>query len=152
MKLYAVIYSVGGFTKENVASPKIAGVYSNIEIAEAVKKAVGYGASVVPLELNEIGKGYIQFAKQMFNIDLEKMLDQEKNKSNSVEENKELRHLSDLEKKCLMSAEEFLECEESETIIEDDGCGYWATHDKVSDVNCFAIKPDWATHVCWYNK
>jgi hypothetical protein len=152
MKLYAVIYSVGGFAKEDVARPGIAGVYSNMEVAEAVKKAVGYGASVVPLVLDEIGKGYIQFAKEMFNMDLEAMLASKMNTANCSEEKIQFREFSELDKECLMSAEEFLMDEESGTIIDDDGCGYWATLDKVSDVSCFSEKPDWATHVCWYNK
>lgn len=35
----------------------------------------------------------------------------------------------------------------------DDGNGYWcAGETRQSDVNCFSKKPEWATHVAWYNR
>ena len=38
------------------------------------------------------------------------------------------------------------------SIMSGDGTGYWATDTERSDVDCWADKPDWATHVAWYNK
>ena len=143
MKIYAVIYSVGGFTKEDVYRPAIAGVYTNNKIAEAVKKSVGYGASVVSLEMNEISPGYIKFAKEILKIDIEKMLE---------EEQVGLRDLNKLDQECLMEADEFLSYCNSGAIIPDDGFGYWATDKKISDISAFENQPTWATHVCWYNK
>lgn len=43
----------------------------------------------------------------------------------------------------------------------DDGVGYWATEDKMSDISVFnwdgkkvvySKSPEWATHIAWFNK
>uniref|UniRef100_A0AAU8GH09 Uncharacterized protein n=2 Tax=unclassified Seunavirus TaxID=2494210 RepID=A0AAU8GH09_9CAUD len=37
--------------------------------------------------------------------------------------------------------------------IPDDGIGYWCRDDKhESCVSCWTPKPEWATHVAWYNR
>lgn len=36
-------------------------------------------------------------------------------------------------------------------IIPNDGCGFWCKGGQESTVDCFATRPDWATHVAWYN-
>lgn len=38
------------------------------------------------------------------------------------------------------------------SIMDDDGCGYYATETHMSRVNCFSQRPSWATHVVWFNK
>ena len=61
--------------------------------------------------------------------------------------------LSDDEKStCLMTADEFHEGDRSGMLTCDDGNGVWATATHKSDVPCGATKPDWATHVVWYNR
>lgn len=62
---------------------------------------------------------------------------------------------------CYMPWEEFVSCCETNTLTDDDGHGELATKDHhVSNVRIFPgdaidknyVRPDWATHVCWYNK
>lgn len=61
--------------------------------------------------------------------------------------------LSDDEKSTsLMTADDFREGYESGMLTCDDGSGVWATATQKSDVPCGATKPDWATHVVWYNR
>ena len=143
MKLFAVIYSVGGFAREDAATPSIAGIYSDEKIADTVRKAAGVGAKVVPVELDEIAPGYLDFAKQVLNIDL-----------NQIQEDKRLgmKDISEFDRECLMTAEEFDQDADSGFLTSDDGSGYWATDKKVSRVSCWSSQPEWATHVCWYNK
>jgi hypothetical protein len=143
MELLAVIYTVGGFAREDASKAAIAGIFTDPKIAETVRKAAGYDAKVVTVTLDKIAPGYINFAKEVLNIDLAEIL-QEKELG--------LREFSDLDKRCLMSAEEFMQDEESGGITGDDGHGYWATDKKVSNVSCWREKPEWATHVCWYNR
>lgn len=61
-----------------------------------------------------------------------------------------LREQSDLDRECLMTAEDFLE-EAGRGFIPSDGSGYWATENMVSGVSCWNKQPKWATHVCWFN-
>lgn len=53
----------------------------------------------------------------------------------------------------VMSEKEWNESVESGCFIPYDGSGYWAT-EKGMDPNADAFypKPDWATHVAWFNK
>jgi hypothetical protein len=53
----------------------------------------------------------------------------------------------------IMTVEEWVGGLESTAFTPDDGSGYWAT-EKIMDRNCDAFdkKPDWATHVAWFNK
>jgi hypothetical protein len=59
---------------------------------------------------------------------------------------------------CLMTREEFMNGVESNALIDYDGFGEFATETEVYDVEVSpsAVRstkwPDWATHVCWYNK
>jgi hypothetical protein len=59
---------------------------------------------------------------------------------------------------CLMTREEFMNDVETNSLIDYDGFGEFATETEVSDipVSPSEVKnikwPDWATHVCWYNK
>jgi hypothetical protein len=102
-----------------------------------------YDAKVVPITLDKVAPGYINFAQEVLNIDLAEIL---------REKELGLHEFNDLDKECLMSAEEFAEHEDSGGITDYDGHGYWATDKKVSKVDCFCAKPEWATHVCWYNR
>ncbi len=36
--------------------------------------------------------------------------------------------------------------------IPDDGDGYWATEKQYAHISVWDTKPDWATHVVWFNK
>lgn len=59
----------------------------------------------------------------------------------------------DTEGSDVFTAEEFAGLRAVGAIIPDDGCGYWATADGFSDFhNCFGPKPEWATHVAWFNR
>jgi hypothetical protein len=43
--------------------------------------------------------------------------------------------------------------EESSAFYSDDGSGYWATETHESNWSVFSVdKPEWATHIAWYNK
>jgi len=62
---------------------------------------------------------------------------------------------------CYMPWKEFVSCCETNAFTSDDGFGELATTDHhVSDVRVHPrdaldesyVRPDWATHVCWYNK
>lgn len=142
MELFIVVYSVGGFTREDNSTPEVAGIFTKEKIAEIIRKASGPNAKVVKIELDKILPGHMSFAKEVLNIDLEKILKEEKL---GFEE------LSEFDRECIMSAEEFLEDKESGFLIPSDGTGYWATESMVSKVWCFNAQPEWATHVCWYN-
>lgn len=54
---------------------------------------------------------------------------------------------------CLMTLEEFQSYVKCGGITDDDGIGHWATttHED-RDFTCWHPKPEWATHVMWYNK
>jgi hypothetical protein len=143
MKLLAVIYSVGGFAREDNANPAIAGIFTDPQIAEIVRKAAGVDAKIVPVELDKIAPGYISFAKEVLNIDLAAIL---------KEKELGLKDFDELDRECLMPAQEFEEGEDCGMLTSDDGHGYWATDKKVSNVSCWREKPEWATHVCWYNR
>lgn len=61
--------------------------------------------------------------------------------------------LDDDEKEsCLMTAEEFEDDENSGMLTSDDGSGVWATSTHKSELTTYAPKPQWATHVVWYNR
>lgn len=52
----------------------------------------------------------------------------------------------------LLTVEEFNKHLDKGSIICDDGDGYWATETKKSDESVWIVdKPEWATHVIWYN-
>ena len=53
---------------------------------------------------------------------------------------------------CLMTAHEFFEGTKSGMLTCDDGNGVWATATQKSDSSCNTEKPQWATHVVWYNR
>ena len=70
----------------------------------------------------------------------------------------EMRPFSDLDRKCLMTINEFKSDCECGGIMDSDGFGYYATDKEVSNIeaspNAFRqgiIREDF-THVCWYNK
>lgn len=58
----------------------------------------------------------------------------------------------------VMTSVVWLDCVAAGAYVRSDGFGHWAKMigDTVmeSDVDCFDIvgQPEWATHVCWYNK
>lgn len=51
-----------------------------------------------------------------------------------------------------MTAEEFVEAENDGFLTGDDGNGVWATETHKSDISTRADRPDWATHVLWFNR
>lgn len=52
-----------------------------------------------------------------------------------------------------MTAEDFEECVQCSCFIPYDGDGNWATVDGESKLNVWEnARPEWATHVVWYNK
>lgn len=53
---------------------------------------------------------------------------------------------------CLMLVEDFLEGERSGMLTGDDGHGIWATATHKGEYGTFTDKPEWATHVAWYNR
>ena len=70
----------------------------------------------------------------------------------------EMRPFSDLDRKCLMTINEFKSYCKCGGIMDSDGFGYYATDKEVSNIeassNAFRygiIREDF-THVCWYNK
>lgn len=53
----------------------------------------------------------------------------------------------------LLTLEEWEEATvKSNMITEHDGFGEWATESHTSNVSCWHPRPEWATHVMWYNK
>lgn len=53
----------------------------------------------------------------------------------------------------LFTLEEFVSSVKYGAITSDDGIGYWATEThEDTKLDCWSPKPDWATHVAWYNK
>jgi hypothetical protein len=52
----------------------------------------------------------------------------------------------------LMTVEEFIDGVACNGITPDDGIGYWATASQESMNPCWEPRPQWATHVMWYNK
>ena len=58
----------------------------------------------------------------------------------------------DEKSECLMTAEDFLREDDLGMLTSDDGSGVWATQTHKSDVSTSVDKPEWATHVVWYNK
>lgn len=55
----------------------------------------------------------------------------------------------------LMELSEFQECVNCGDFIPDDGIGYYATSDRMSDLSVWSnqrIPPEWATHVAWFNR
>ena len=141
MELFAVIYSMGGYCRGDATIPKLAGIYTDLKVAEKVRSCVS-GSTIQKVKLDEIAPGYVDFAKNVLGVDILKL--QEKNKAQFVP-------MSDFALKCRMTVEEFQECEDGGGIISGDGVGNWATETEESNVSCFSPKPEWATHVCWYN-
>jgi hypothetical protein len=53
----------------------------------------------------------------------------------------------------VMTAEEWEGSVECGAFIPSDGTGFWCKSEtEESTVNSFSTKPEWATHVSWYNK
>jgi len=53
----------------------------------------------------------------------------------------------------VMTAKDWAESVECGAFIPSDGTGFWCKGEKQeSVVDSFATKPEWATHVAWYNK
>lgn len=63
-----------------------------------------------------------------------------------------LKPFSGSDERCLMTAAEFEEGEESGGLTSEDGSGYWATATQRSDISTSQPRPDWATHVVWFNR
>lgn len=53
---------------------------------------------------------------------------------------------------CLMTADEYIREDEVGMLSSDDGSGWWATSTHKSDVGTGSSRPEWATHVVWYNR
>jgi len=52
----------------------------------------------------------------------------------------------------LMTKEEFLQCVQCSAITPDDGTGFWATKEKMSDISVWDDTISTFTHVVWFNK
>ncbi len=52
----------------------------------------------------------------------------------------------------LIPLEEWKDLTSKRAIIPDDGTGNWATETEMSAISCFAPRPEWATHVVWFNR
>jgi hypothetical protein len=142
MKIFTVIYSIGGFAREDFSNPAVAGIFTDEKIANIVCKATGSNAKVVPLELDYIAPGYISFAKEVLGINLVKLME---------EQEANLEEMSEFNRKCLMTAEDFETDHKSGFLLSCDGSGNWATEKMISNISCFNTRPEWATHVCWFN-
>ena len=65
-----------------------------------------------------------------------------------------------LEKECKITIDKFIEGAKDEWLTDDDGYGYFATNNEVSNKEVYfpydwdedVEFPKWATHVVWYNK
>ena len=62
--LYAVIGTTGGYAREDSPSADIVGIYSTDDVAQKVAK-VGFGYKVVPVELDYIHLGHLEFLRQI---------------------------------------------------------------------------------------
>ena len=76
----------------------------------------------------------------------------------SMKETPEMRPLNDLDRKCLMTINEFKSNCRYGAFMDSDGVGYYATDKEVSNIeanpSAFVkgiIREDF-THICWYNK
>lgn len=76
----------------------------------------------------------------------------------SLKETPEMKPFSDLDRKCLMTINEFKTHCKYGGIMNSDGVGYYATDSEVSNIEAIpsafmdgVIRSDF-THVCWYNK
>lgn len=63
-----------------------------------------------------------------------------------------LKPFSGSDEQCLMTAAQYEEDEGSGMLGSDDGNGYWATATQRSDISTSKPRPDWATHVVWFNR
>ena len=75
----------------------------------------------------------------------------------SMKKTPEMRPFSDLDRKCLMTINEFKSDCECGGIMDSDGFGYYATDKEVSNIEASPsafvkgiIREDF-THICWYN-
>ena len=64
MKLYVVVYSGGGYCREDDPIPQVAGVFNNEDLAKNVAKC-NYGSKVVPIVLNDVPPGYIRHLEML---------------------------------------------------------------------------------------
>lgn len=142
MKLFVVTHIMKNMSKEDKTNIEIAGIFTEEKIAEIVSKSSDSIGKVTEIEVDKILPSYVKFAKEVLNIDLEK-----------IQREKELgfKDLSEFDRECIMPASEFLKDKENGFLIPSDGDGYWATENFVSKIWCFSEQPAWATHVCWYN-
>lgn len=141
-ELYVVVNLSGGYTRDDQGLSNVVGIFTHKEIAEHVKSVSGPSAHIQEVKLKHIHPGLIHAIKEIRNIDILEL---------SMNIQASLIDLSDRDKECLMSAEEFESEVDHYMICESDGEGYWATSKKVSEISCFEPRPEWATHVCWYN-
>ena len=70
MGLYAVVSSVGGFSREDSSSATLIGAYSDPQNARVAAISSHSTVENNPIKVDEILKGYIEYAKH-FNVELE---------------------------------------------------------------------------------
>ena len=63
--LYVVHNTTSGYAREDSAMSSVAGVYTDADVADKVRKAVGSGATVTQVELNKVHPGYVNFLQAM---------------------------------------------------------------------------------------
>jgi len=61
--VYAVVYSIGGYAREDASVPRVGGVYSHEEDARIHSKVVH--GDVVPVEIDVMPAGILESAKQL---------------------------------------------------------------------------------------
>ena len=75
-----------------------------------------------------------------------------------MEKNIELKSMDNFEKRCRMTMEDFKQGAEYYCYTDDDGFGFYATQNGISNIYVDFAEilngdyPSWATHVCWFNK
>lgn len=67
--IYVVTYEVGGYCREDPSQTRVAGAFTDKDLADKVRMAVS--GKVEPVQLNTVAPGYIQ-AMQAFGVDTSK--------------------------------------------------------------------------------
>lgn len=73
MKLYCVMYMVGGYAREDAANAQIVGIFTDKQIADKVRLCVS--GEIKEVELNAVAAGYQKTALELFGVNLQDMLE-----------------------------------------------------------------------------
>jgi hypothetical protein len=72
MKLYCVVYMVGGYAREDATNAQIAGIFTDKAVADKVRLCVS--GEIKEVELNAVSSGYQKTAMELFGVNLQDML------------------------------------------------------------------------------